>query len=192
MPPVATMIMIILSIWWVWQAFFLAAGGQAVEKENIVLDRSAWFAFVARDYIFTIELAEPGMPILNFVSMTDGPARLPAGNIQLALENRKAAVSLFAVETGQSGQAVLLASLTIHPRSSFGVRLEGDFGKERELHGAAIRLENEVFHLAPLTKPDFEQLVTKVNRLNLDSPDFRDDWKLLRLEPTGKRSQSRK
>jgi hypothetical protein len=180
------MMRMVLFLWCCLPAALLA------EPETVPFDKSAYFAFADRDYIFTIELVRPGVPLLNFVSMTDRDARLSAKNVQLTLGNRKATVSLFAVEVGRSQEPVLLASLTINPRSSFGIRLEGNFGQAPELHGATIRIENDVFHLSPLSGFDFEDLVAKINRLNLDSPDFRDDWRVLRLERIGDRFPDRR
>jgi hypothetical protein len=171
--------------------FFVALIGPlrlAAPAENRPLLKSAFFAYADRDYIFTIEVVKPGVPLLNFVSMTDADISLPAKNIRLALENRKVAGKVFAIEAGDFQQPMVITALTIHPRSSFGVRINGDFGDAQELFGAAIRLGAEDFKLVPLTKFDFESLVLKVNRLNLGSPDFSEDWRVLRLEPLGSRS----
>ena len=85
-----------------------------------------------------------------------------------------------------------VASIAIHSRSSFGVRIDGDFGNAQQLYGATLRLGNEDLQLAPLSNFDFETLAAKVNRLNLGSPDFNDDWRVLRLEQLGTRSVVRK
>jgi hypothetical protein len=156
--------------------------------EKQPLEKSAYFAFVDRDYIFTIEVVKPGTAILNFVSMTERDIRLSAKNVRLSLGNRKAPASLFAIEPGGFQKAMVVPSLTVHPRSSFGVRLEGNFGNAEELYGATITLGEEELKLAPLTSFGFEGLVLKVNSLNLGSPDFREDWQVLRLEVLGSRS----
>lgn len=159
--------------------------------ESPSLEKSSYFAFVDRDYIFTIEVVKPGVPLLNFVSMADEDVKLPAKNVRLSLENRKAAGKLFAVETADARKPMIVYSLTIHPRSSFGVRLEGDFDKAKEFLGVTIRLGKEDLKLAPLTRFDFESLVLKVNGLNLGSPDFSDDWRVLKIEKMGSRSPAR-
>ncbi len=159
--------------------------------ESPSLEKSSYFAFVDRDYIFTIEVVKPGVPLLNFVSMADEDVKLPAKNVRLSLENRKAAGKLFAVETADARKPMIVYSLTIHPRSSFGVRLEGDFDKAKEFLGVTIRLGKEDLKLAPLTRFDFESLVLKVNGLNLGSPDFSDDWRVLKIEKIGSRSPAR-
>jgi hypothetical protein len=160
--------------------------------EKKPLEKSPYFAFVDRDYIFTVEVVKPGIPLLNFVSMTEQDIRLSAKNIRLALGNRKAPVNLLAVETGPLQKSMVVPSMTIHPRSSFGVRLDGNFGKAEELYGVFIRLGAEDLTLAPLTSFQFESLVLKVNSINLGSPDFREDWQVLRLEVLGSRSFTRR
>jgi hypothetical protein len=156
------------------------------------LQKSAFFAFVDRDYIFTVELVKPGVPLLNFVSTTNEEARIYARDIRLDLDNRKVAAKLLTVETGDFQHPMSIASIAVHPRSSFAVRIEGDFGNAPQFYGAALRIGGEEFQLVPLSSFDFEALVLKVNRLNLGSPDFRDDWRVLQLEPLGSRSAARK
>ncbi len=150
-------------------------------------EKSGYFAFVDHDYIFTVEVVAPGVPILNFVSMSEEQQILPAKGVRLILENRKAPAVFFLVDTGDPKEPVSMASLTMRPRSSFGVRIKGDFGTEKELLGVSIQVGTEDFRLAPLTSLAFESLVLKVNRINLGSPDFRDDWRALKLESLGSR-----
>jgi hypothetical protein len=152
------------------------------------LEKSAYFAYVDRDYIFTIEVVSPGTPLFNFVSMTDREDNLQAKNITLSFGNRQAAVKMFSIEADRYQQPMRVSSLRMHARSSFGFRLEGSFGKTEELYGAEIKLGEEKFKLVPLSKFDFETLVLKVNRLNLGSPDFRDDFRVLDLKLMGQRS----
>jgi hypothetical protein len=160
--------------------------------DNPPRDKSAWFAFVDRDYIFTIEMVKPGVPLLNFISMSNDEARVYAKDIRLGLENRKVPVRLLSVETGEFQQPMSVTSIAIHPRSSFGIRLDGDFAGVKELSAATVRLGDEDLQLAPLSSFDFESLALKVNRLNLGSPDFTDDWRVLKLGAVGSRSPARK
>jgi len=160
----------------------------APAQEESELQKSAYFAFVGREYIFTIEVVKAGTPLLNFVSMTDREEKLDAKKILLFLGNRQAAVKLFFIEVDRYQQPLIVSSMRMHPRSSFGFRLQGNFGKTTELHGVEINLGRDTFKLAPLNKFDFETLVRKVNRLNLDSPDFRDDYRVLSLNYIGSRS----
>jgi hypothetical protein len=161
-------------------------------SDNKPLEKSAYFAFVGRDYIFTIEVVKPGVPLLNFVSMTDEEKKLFAKDIRLDLGNRKGIAKLLSVETGEFKQPMSVTSIAIHPRSSFGLRIDGEFGDVKELFGVTIRLGDEDLKLIPLSNYDFENLVLKVSRLNLGSPDFSDDWRVLRMEVLGSRAPARK
>jgi hypothetical protein len=169
--------------------FFLQSPASAETKP---LEKSRYFAFVDHDYIFTMEVVKPGIPLLNFVSMSDEENRIYAKDIRLTLANRKVAAKLLSIETGEFQQPMSVASLAIHPRSSFGVRIDGDFDSAQQLYGATLKLGDEDLVLAPLSSFDFEVLVAKVDRLNLGSPDFRDDWRVLRLEQLGSRTAARK
>jgi hypothetical protein len=156
------------------------------------LERSPYFAFVDRDYIFTVEMVKPGVPLLNFVSMADKERTLAAKQVRLALQNRKVPATFFLVDTGNPKEPVVVPSVRIRPRSSFGVRLQGEFGQEAELEGAVVGLAEEDLRLVPLTSLDFENLALKINRLNLGSPDFRDDWRVLKLDTLGDRAPARR
>ncbi len=167
------------------------AGGMEAE-EDPSLEKSAYFAYVDREFIFTVEVVKPGIPILNFVSMVNREETLQAKNIRLTLGNRQAVVEIFHIEANRGQQPFTVVSLRMRSRSSFGFRLEGNFSEAKELYGAEINLDTEKFKLAPLSKFDFETLVLKVNRLNLGSPDFTDDFRVLKLEFMGSRSSKRR
>jgi len=159
---------------------------------NEELRKSPFYAYVGREFIFTIEVVEPGVPILNFVSMADKDEKLLAKNVRLALGNRRVAAKLFLIEADRYQEPMYVSSIQMHPRSSFGFRVSGSFGKSDELYGAEIRLGQYTFALVPLSKFEFETLVRKVNRVNLGSPDFRDDYRVLNLELLGSRSSTRR
>jgi hypothetical protein len=161
--------------------------GQAPNAAAGGLEKSAYFAFVDRDYIFTVEVVGPGIPLLNFVSMAEDAKALSAKQIRIRLENRTAVTRFFLVDTGDPKEPITAPSVNMRPRSSFGVRIQGDFGDARELWGVTIRVGEEDFKLAPVSSLVFENLVLKVNKINLASPDFRDDWQALKLEVIGMR-----
>jgi hypothetical protein len=86
----------------------------------------------------------------------------------------------------------MMPSIRIHPRSSFGVIIKGEFGDAMDFSGVTLRIGSELFKLAPLTSFDFENLVLKVSRINLRSPDFSDDWRSLKLDYLGTRAPAPK
>jgi hypothetical protein len=110
----------------------------------------------------------------------------------LTLDNHQSTGTVFVVDTSDPKEPMRTSSLRIRPRSSFGVRLDGDFGKAKEISGATIRMDGEEFRLALLSSLGFESLVLKINRINLGSPDFRDDWRALNLERLGTRTSVRR
>ena len=166
--------------------------GSLQAEEDSPLEKSAYFAYVDREFIFTVEVVKPGVPILNFVSMVDREEKLQAKNVRLSLGNRQEVAEIFHIEANRNQQPFKVISLRIRPRSSFGFRLEGNFGKTKELYGVEITLDREKFKLEPLSEFDFETLVLKVNRLNLGSPDFAEDFRVLKLEFMGSRSTKRR
>ncbi len=185
---------VLLLLGWtiIFQALPLVAFGQARSGSGTDFEKSAYFAFVDRDYIFTVEVVNPGVPILNFVSMTDTTQSLPAKQIRLRLENRTVAASYFLVDTGDPKEPISAPTVTMRPRSSFGVRIQGSLEGARELYGVTLRVGDEDFKLAPLTSLAFENLVLKVDKINLGSPDFRDDWTALKLDVLGSRGPASK
>jgi hypothetical protein len=164
--------------------------GQAKPQGGEALEKSAYFAFVDRDFIFTFEMVSPGVPILNFVSMIDEQRVLSAKLVRLTLENRKAPAQAFLVDTGDPKEPITIASVTMRPRSSFGMRIKGEFGAEKEVLGVTVRVGEEDFKFEPLTSLAFENLVIKINRINLNSPNFRDDWEAVKLEVLGDRMRA--
>jgi len=162
----------------------------APKLEKKPLDKSSYFAFVDREYIFTLEIVRPGVPIFNFVSMVDKDENLLAKQVRLTLDNRKVPGTFFLVDTGDPKEPVIVPSVRMRPKSAFGVRLQGEFGQEKELLGVSVLIGDQDFNLVPLSSFDFENLVLKVNRLNLASPDLSDDWRVLKLENMGSRSNA--
>ena len=167
-------------------------GGQAPRADSKPLEKSGYFAFVDREYVFTLEVVKPGVPILNFVCTGEKQSNLLAKEIRIALDNRKVPGRLFVVDTGDPKEPMVTPTIRIRPKSSFGMRLEGEFGNATEFYGVTLRLGTDDFKLVPLTSLDFENLALKINRLNLGSPDFSDDWRVLKIEALGTRVPVRK
>lgn len=160
----------------------------APRMDSKPLDKSRYFAYVGRDFVFTIEVVKPGVPIFNFVSLEDTEYNLLAKQVRVTLATRKVPGMYFVVDTGDPKEPIVVPSVRMRPKSSFGVRLQGEFGEEKELLGVSVQVGSQDFKLVPLSGFDFENLALKVNRLNLNSPDLDDDWRVLKLENLGSRS----
>jgi hypothetical protein len=161
-------------------------------QEDKPPESSSYFAFADREYIFTMEIVKPGVPILNFVSMSDEQRTLFADQIQFEVGNHRISGKLFQVDTGNPKEPLMTASFRIRPRSSFGATVKGEFEDAKEFSAVKLQMGSEIFTLAPLRGFDFENLALKVNRINLDSPDFSDDWRVLKLDFMGTRAPARK
>jgi hypothetical protein len=160
------------------------------QKESVA--QSAYLAFVDRDFMFTVEVVSPGVPILNFVCLDiDGEPHLMAKQVRLLMDGRKIPAAFFLIDTGDPKQPVLAPSLKMKPRSSFGVRLKGEYAGAREFQGAFITVGNEEFKLNPIPNFNFESLVKQINAINLESPDFSEDWQVLHLSVIGTRRRVR-
>ena len=85
------------------------------------VEKSAYLAFVDREYIFTVEVVKPGVLLFNFISMVDKDQNLQAKQIRLTLENRKIPGKFFIIDTGDPKEPVTVPSLRMRPRSSFSV-----------------------------------------------------------------------
>lgn len=174
-----------------WLLYCMLALQQA-DPGQAGVGRSAYFAFVDREFIFTLEFVKPGVPLFNFVSLAEEERSLQAKEVRLLLGTRTVTGRYFAIDTGDPQQPVIVAALRIRPRSSFGVTLRGDFADAREAAGVAVRAGDDEFHLAPLSSFDFENLALKVNRINLGSPDLREDFRVLKLSEIGTRQRIRR
>lgn len=148
-----------------------------------------YFVYVDHDYIFTLELVDDKVPVLNFANITDKQQTLSPGSIQLFLRGRRYPVKFLVMDTGNDRETITIPSTKIYGHSSFGYALKGDFGKLEKLDRVVLKVGGEVFELEPISKNDFEMLALKINRVNLASPDIRDDFRVLRIAQKGKRTR---
>ena len=90
--------LLFFSVAWLTQA----APSQAPPGEGGAkpMEKSSWFAFVDREYIFTCEVTRPGEVLFNFVSMTDKEESLAAKLVRLTFDNRRVPATFFVIETG--------------------------------------------------------------------------------------------
>lgn len=166
-------------------AHLLSLAQQPRPDEKAV--RNKHFAFVDHQQVFTIEITESNVPILNFVNLTNGEFQLLPRNIVLMAEEKRLPVTFFQIDTGLEGQSITTSSVKVRAYSSFGVALKGDFAGISKLDKVAIRLAKESFELEPMSPTEFDQLALKINKINLKSPDIRDDYRILRIKPLGSR-----
>ena len=145
------------------------------------------FAFVDYDFIFTLELVRPGVPILNFVHAGKGNYFLKADEIRIIAGIKLYRPRLFEVDTSVAKDPMRISGLRVHPHSSFGLTLVGDLAGLEAIDKVTVKLGADLFQLQPMDKTAFEVLAKQVNQLNLLSPDIREDFRVLEIRPCGSR-----
>ncbi len=163
-----------------------APGGSGAGGETKASKRH--FAFVDFDFIFTLELVRPGVPILNFVLPGKGNYFLKADDIRILAGIKLYRPRLMEVDTGQARDSMRISGIQVHPHSSFGLTLLGDFAGVDAIDRVSIRMGSNQFQLEAIDGESFEVLARQVNRLNLLSPDIREDYRVLKILPRGRRT----
>jgi len=148
-----------------------------------------YFVFVDYDYIFTLELVENKVPILSFANITDKRLQLSPGGILLYMRGRRYPVRFLVMDTGNDREHVTIPSTKMYGHSSFGYALKGDFDGMQKLDKVSVKVLGEVLQFEPVSRNEFEVLAAKINRINLASPDIRDDYRVLRIPIKGKRTR---
>lgn len=153
---------------------------------------STCFVFVDTQYIWTLEVvATPDnrpVPILNIVILTRGEWDFRPVQISLVnMEGRTADVERFSINTGVEGEPYLTNYLKVLGNNFIGVDLAGDFEEFRQLSEVRIQLGKNLFRLAPVPSDAYEVLASRINQINVDSPDIREDFKVLGINLLGER-----
>lgn len=153
---------------------------------------SSCFVFVDAQYIWTLEVvAAPDnrpVPILNIVILTRGEWDFRPIQISLInMEGRTADVKRFSMNTGVEGEPYLTNYLKVLGNNFIGVDLIGEFEDFRQLSEVSIELGKDIFRLAPVHPDAYEMLASRINQINVDSPDIREDFQVLGINLLGER-----
>lgn len=131
------------------------------------------------------------VPILNIVTLDRGEWDFRPVQVTLVNpEGRIAEVERFSISTGVEGEPYLTNYLKIHGNSFIGFDLVGDFEDFRTLTEVSIEMGDNLFRLEPLLPSVFESLVTKIDQINVDSPDIREDFRVLGIRFMGSRERA--
>jgi hypothetical protein len=159
-------------------------GAQEPEKAS-----KRHFIFLDQEFIFTLELVQAGVPILNFVNLGSGNYHLQAPEVRIISGIKLYRPRLFDVETSDRRDPLRVGSLKIHPHSSFGVTLMGDLSQVTEIDRVTIQIGTDQFNLQSISAKAFDALSQKIGNINLLSPDIREDFRVLELQPLGQRKR---
>ena len=159
---------------------------------------SACHAFIDYQFIWTLEvIQEPGqsspVPILNIITLVEGQWDLRPSNIHLTgSSGREAEIDRFAIDTGVPGEPYNLHYLKVLGSSFIGMDLIGDFQGFAELQKVTIDLGESRFVLEPIDCLDFETVAHRINQINYESPDIRQDFEVLQIDLMGHREARRR
>lgn len=149
-------------------------------------------AYIDYEFIWTLEMVQSQagkrVPILNVISFRSGEWEFRPNQVHLYnKDKREAKVEKFSIDTGIPEEPYLTEFIKILGNSFIGFDLIGRFDQFPELSQVAIDLGEHRFILQPLDCLQFEALVDKINNVNFDSPDVREDFLVLRIDPLGKK-----
>lgn len=170
-----------------------AAAGQLSPTDTTEqAEASACHAFVDYENIWTIELIrsreENITPILNIVTFTRGEWDLRPDQIRIFnREGKEARIKRFALDTGVPGDAYKSNYLKVLGNSFVGVDLEGKLKDFPTSPRVTIDLAHYRFELQPLDCEAFDNLAGRINKINFNSPDIREDFDLIKIPHLGRR-----
>jgi len=159
--------------------------------------KSRCHVFVDYQFIWTLEMVsgenDVPVPVLNIVTFVKGQWDLRPGQIHLyANRSREAEVEQFAIDTGVASDPYVVRYLKVLGESFIGMDLLGEFQEFEELSQVLIDLDDNRFELEAIDCFQYETLAAKINQINFDSPDLRQDYSVLKLSLHGKRQARRR
>lgn len=148
------------------------------------------FVYIDYELIWTIEMIGDGpdvVPVINIVTFSKGEWPLKPAQIHIRdTAGRQAKVTRFSMETG--ADPYITPTFRVLGNSFIGIDLLGDFDGFQEPASITIDLGKYRYALAKLDPLGFERLVDKINKVNFNSPDVREDYEILDIPLLGKRT----
>jgi hypothetical protein len=173
--------------------FFLLTLPLAAQASQAKLDASRCHIFIDYENIWTLEVVENSkgerVPILNIITFTKGEWELRPQQIHIYnKKGREARIERFSIDTGIADEPYLTPVLRVLAFSFIGVDLVGRFKDFEEPQRVAVDLGDNRYELVAVPCLDYDTLAEKINGLNFESPDIREDFAVLKLEPRGRKT----
>ena len=173
---------------------FVASGwvsAQSLEKASPEVSRC--HAFIDDQNIWTVEILEDPkgeiVPILNIITFSLGGWDFRPQEIYIYnQQGEEAVVERFSMYTGVPGEDYLMQYLKIRGDSFIGLDLLGQFDEFSEPTRIAIDLGEDRFQLEALDCIDYDALVEKIDRINVDSPNLWEDFDVLQIKFLGEKT----
>ncbi|MBI4444482.1 MAG: hypothetical protein HY645_01130 [Acidobacteria bacterium] len=156
-------------------------------------EASRCHAFVDYENVWTFEMVQnregERVPILNIITLSEGEWDFRLEQIQIVnKQGKRAQVKKFSLDTGDPQKPYETNYLKILGNSFIGLDLQGEFDDFAEPAHVLIDLGDQRFELVPIESGRFDEMAEKINQVNFDSPNVKEDFNILKIEPIGKRS----
>jgi len=166
--------------------------GEAILAQTVDPSKSRCHVFIDYQFIWTLEMIkgenEAVVPVVNIITFAKGQWDLRPEQLHLYKNQRvEAQIERFSIDTGVAGEPYVVPYLKVLGESFIGMDLIGEFTGFEELSQVSIDLADNRFILEAIDCFQYETMVGKINRINFDSPDLRQDYSVLELSLHGKR-----
>jgi hypothetical protein len=188
---------------WVVSLTMLLTGSVCGQAQDIPgfsfneVERSACHIFIDAKYIWTVEviMESEGAPIPVMNLLTFGSQRTALRPRQIHIYNevsRKPNIERLAIDTGVDGDPYVTNFINVQPDAFIAFDLVGDFGGFEEPDRITVDLGEIEYNLEAIDCSDFEILVNRINQINFDSPDVRQDYDVLNIHHMGQKRPRRR
>ena len=162
---------------------------------HILLPSQTWafenpktFAFANHRYVITAEIADENSFVVNFINLSDFVLVVqPADFIYRSASGRHYIGQVYELEHKDSRGVMqkYSASVLIQDHSFKGLNIVGLFREQDQIEELSIRIGGSRFYLQPFEKTQFEELLRKIEKLDLNSADVSQMFQDLFIEEAG-------
>ena len=130
------------------------------------------FAFVNQSYVITAEMNDENSFIVNFVNLSDFVLVVQPGDfIYRSASGNRYIGQVYELEhmDSKGGMQKYSASILLQDHSFEGLNIVGLFREQDRIEELSIRIGGKRFYLQPLEKNRFEEVLRKIEELDLNS-----------------------
>ncbi len=150
------------------------------------------FLYAQYDFILTFELTAQKEAILNVVNFTSRTYYIRTQHILLVdASDKPIKVDKIVMETGNPADPFRTSNMKILPNSFIGLVIQGDFSSVDKMKSVSVQIGDSVYRLESLSDLQFNISADKINKMNFDSPDVREDFRVLKMEFFGRKEPAK-
>lgn len=146
------------------------------------------FAYINNEHIITAELSGENKFVVNFINLSDFVIVVqPADFIYRAASGQHYIGQVYELEHKDplGKMQKYTASILLKGHSFKGLNIVGLFREKDQIEELSIRIGSRRFYLQKMEKTDFEELVRKIEDMDLNSPDIAAMYRALNIRETG-------